>query len=91
MKSVFLATAVAALMSTSVVFTPAVSAPSCAQLWHQRNSIFKDAGLCFRTPKGIRAFGNAGCQYDSEYDLPLSQRDRNRVSEIKRMERMNGC
>jgi hypothetical protein len=46
MKTVLLATAVAALMSISVVLTPALSAPSYAQLWHQRNSICKDAGLC---------------------------------------------
>jgi YARHG domain-containing protein/uncharacterized protein DUF4424 len=47
-----------------------VAALNCDQLWQQRNSIFKGAGYCFHTPRGIRSFGNAGCAYDSEHDLP---------------------
>ena len=66
-------------------------AQSCGQLWYQRNSIYKEAGYCFRTPRAIRAFGNAGCSYDSEYDVPLSPRQRQRVNDIKAMERDLGC
>jgi YARHG domain len=40
-----------------------------------RNSIFKAAGFCFKTSRGIGAFGNAGCLYDNEYDVPSSQKD----------------
>jgi hypothetical protein len=64
---------------------------SCSELWYERNNIFKDAGYCFNTRRAIRAFGNAGCSYDSEYDLPLSDRDRQRVNAIKRIEREKGC
>ena len=64
---------------------------SCSELWYERNNIFKDAGYCFKTPRAIRTFGNAGCAYDSEYDVPLSERDRQRVNAIKRIEREKGC
>ena len=46
------------------------------QLWYQRNRMFKAAGYCFHTPLAIRFFGNAGCSHDSQYELPLSDRDR---------------
>jgi len=36
----------------------------CDQLWFGRNSIFKVAGYCFKTPRAIAAFGNAGCLSD---------------------------
>ncbi|MGY2047124.1 YARHG domain-containing protein [Methylobacterium sp. JK268] len=66
-------------------------AQGCEELWFQRNRIFKEAGYCFRTPRGIRAFGNAGCSYDDEGDVPLSARQREVVTEIRRAERMLGC
>ena len=77
---------VIALMATS-----AANAYSCNQLWNARNTIFKDAGYCFHTQRGIRAFGNAGCQYDSQSDVPLSDRDRDRVNAIQRSETLQGC
>ncbi|WP_244424050.1 YARHG domain-containing protein [Methylobacterium sp. GXF4] len=43
----------------------------CEELWSERNAIFKAAGYCFRTPQAIQAFGNAGCQFDDEADVPL--------------------
>lgn len=64
---------------------------SCPQLWLQRNSIFKAAGYCFHTPRGIRTFGNAGCAYDDERDVPLSDRDRQTINTIQQIERMKGC
>ena len=39
----------------------------------------------------IRAFGNAGCMYDNEADVPLSEKGRQQVAEITRMEREAGC
>ncbi|HET6377660.1 MAG TPA: YARHG domain-containing protein [Methylocella sp.] len=66
-------------------------AMSCSELWHQRNSIFKAAGYCFHTPRAIRAFGNAGCAYDSESDVPLSDRDRQYIRAIRAAERTKGC
>ena len=66
-------------------------AQSCGDLWYERNAIYKDAGYCFNTPRGIRTFGNAGCQYDNVNDVPLSANSRARIAEIVRMERGYGC
>lgn len=68
-----------------------VAPSSCDDLWYERNAIFKSAGYCFRTPRGIRAFGNAGCQYDDEADVPLSIRQRQQVTQIRATERRLGC
>lgn len=64
---------------------------SCAELWYERNSYYKEAGYCFRTARGIRAFGNSGCQHDDINDVPLSARARAAVADIQRMERAKGC
>jgi YARHG domain len=63
----------------------------CAELWRNRNQIYKEQGYCFRTPRAIRAFGNAGCRYDEIADVPLSANQRREVSEIQRYERIRGC
>jgi hypothetical protein len=64
---------------------------SCDSLWYARNSIYKDAGYCFKTSRGIREFGNAGCAYDDVNDVPLSSRDTREVQRIVRMEKRMGC
>lgn len=64
---------------------------SCGELWYARNEIYKAGGYCFRTQRGIRAFGNAGCQYDDVNDVPLSANQRREVAEIQRWERIKGC
>lgn len=64
---------------------------SCEELWSERNAIFKAVGYCFRTSQAIRAFGNAGCQFDDEADVPLSTRQREQVAQIRAMERQLGC
>jgi hypothetical protein len=66
-------------------------AQSCDGLWYERNAIYKRAGYCFKTSRAISTFGNAGCTYDSEYDLPLTPRQRARIAAIVRMERESGC
>jgi hypothetical protein len=66
-------------------------AQSCQELWYERNSYYKDAGYCFKTARAIRAFGNAGCQYDNERALPLSASVRARINQIVRVERALGC
>lgn len=70
--------------------TPAV-AQSCEDLWYQRNEIYKAQGYCFRTQRGISAFGNAGCQYDNVEDVPLSANQRRVIADIQRVERTRGC
>ena len=64
---------------------------SCDALWLQRNSIFKSAGYCFKTPRGISAFGNAGCRFDDIHELPLSDIDRANIENISREEALKGC
>ncbi|BAT60985.1 hypothetical protein GJW-30_1_03535 [Variibacter gotjawalensis] len=83
--------ALAASSLISLLAPPARAQDPCDDLWLERNSIYKRAGYCFKTARAIRQFGNAGCQYDDERDLPMSQRDRNRVAYIVQQERAYGC
>jgi hypothetical protein len=76
---------------TSVAFSQNPYRMGCSELWYERNKIFKDAGYCFTTARAIRAFGNAGCAYDSQEDVPLSDRDRQYVNMLQRIEREKGC
>jgi hypothetical protein len=62
----------------------------CFDLWVQRNSIYKAYGYCFKTQKAINYFGNAGCQYDYEGDIPFSHADKATVLAIKKRERALG-
>lgn len=60
---------------------------SCAQLWHERNSIFAAAGYCFKSRRARRMFGT-GC-FAPFGKLHIGQRST--VSNIKRVERAKGC
>jgi hypothetical protein len=84
--SVALATAVAGFAATS-----AQAQDVCQQLWVARNSIYKAAGYCFKTQRAIGYFGNGGCIYDREGDVPLSRGDRARINDIQAQERRYGC
>jgi hypothetical protein len=68
-----------------------ISALSCSELWFHRNSIFKSTGYCFHTQRAIRVFGNAWCEYDSEHDVPLSDRNRRAINAIQQVERKKRC
>lgn len=63
----------------------------CRDLWYRRNAAYKEAGYCFRTADAIRAFGNAGCQYDDMASVPLSPGARRMVADIVEQEREAGC
>jgi hypothetical protein len=63
----------------------------CRSLWVERTAIYKDAGLCFKTARAIEYFGNAGCRYDHEADVPLSPRAIARIEELTAQERANRC
>lgn len=39
---------------------PTLAGDPCESLWYQRNKIYAKAGYCFKTAKGIAAFGK-GC------------------------------
>jgi len=64
---------------------------TCDQLWLGRNSIFKEAGYCFKTPRAIAAFGNAGCLYDDIAAVRLSVENENLSAAIQRAEQANAC
>jgi hypothetical protein len=82
----------AAIAATSLAITVSTAhAQSCYDLWVQRNSVYKEAGYCFKTPRAIRYFGNAGCTYDNEADVPLSPGERGQIASITGMERRAGC
>lgn len=66
-------------------------AESCDDLWYARNEIYKAQGYCFRTRRGIEAFGNAGCQYDNADEVPLSAAQRRTIADIQREERARRC
>ncbi|KMO30285.1 hypothetical protein VQ02_28240 [Methylobacterium variabile] len=66
-------------------------AQSCDEFWYQRNMIYKEAGYCFKTAAAIKNFGNAGCKYDDQADVPLSARDRAEIANIRAMERAKRC
>lgn len=63
----------------------------CFELWVERNSVYKRNGYCFKTSRAIAYFGNAGCQYDREADVPLSAAERRAVARIRAEERALGC
>jgi YARHG domain len=70
---------------------PVDNSKECDRLYVARNTIFKDAGLCFTRAAAIKTFGNAGCQYDRAADLPISQNDRLKVRKIVSQEASLGC
>lgn len=64
---------------------------SCQALWEVRNWIYKERGYCFKTPKAIKAFGNAGCLYDDIEQVPLNQFEAYNVKAVKKAEANKGC
>jgi YARHG domain len=88
----FVTAFVLAAMLAGLVPSPAkAQGDACFRLWVQRNSIYKAHGYCFKTSKAIRYFGNAGCRYDYEGDVPLSPGERARIADIQAEERDMGC
>lgn len=63
----------------------------CDILWQIRNQIYQENGYCFRTPRAIGAFGNAGCRFDDINAVPLNRYERANVATVARVERMKGC
>jgi len=63
----------------------------CFELWVARNAIFKARGYCFKTSRAISYFGNAGCRYDYEGDVPLTPNDRALVAAYKARSQALGC
>ncbi len=69
----------------------ALSALSCGDLWHRRNSIYARNGYCFKTERGIRVFGNKNCRFNNDELVPLSDAEREEVRTIRDIEQQKGC
>ncbi len=91
MRLITIAAAAVVAAATLGAGVPAARAQNCFGLWVERNAIYKRAGYCFKTARAIRHFGNAGCEYDNQADVPLSPRERRRVARIVRLEEELGC
>jgi hypothetical protein len=63
----------------------------CDQLWFGRNSVFKEAGYCFKTQRAIAAFGNAGCRYDDVSVVILTLENQSFVQAAQNFERAKSC
>lgn len=89
--------AILSLAAASIASIPAQAgdiqgdAYSCQELWVMRNQIFKNAGYCFKTQKAISYFGNGGCVYQDQDDVPLSAMDKIVIRDAKKSEARQGC
>ena len=64
---------------------------SCGDLWYRRNEIFARNGYCFKTDRAIRVFGNQGCRFYVESDVPMSRAEREEVEILRALERRKDC
>ena len=86
-----LSTTAAALAVAAALGATTAHAQSCHSLWVERNSYYQRAGYCFRTPRAIAYFGNAGCYIVNEAQLRFPPGVWARILEIRRIERARGC
>jgi hypothetical protein len=63
----------------------------CDQLWTVRNGIFAARGYCFHTERGKAEFGNDGCRYPVQEDVPLNDHERANIRIIQSIEQRRGC
>jgi hypothetical protein len=89
MRSLSIAAAVLAL--ATALEAPAAWAEDCQSLWVERNSYYKDYGYCFKTRDAISHFGNGGCYINNEGDIRFPSSIRDRIEQIRRIERSLGC
>jgi hypothetical protein len=64
---------------------------SRGDLWYRRNEIFARNGYCFKTDRALRVFGNQGCRFYVEGDVPISRAEREEVEIIQAIERRKSC
>lgn len=97
MKTLLMSAVAAAVLMPAIFPTAATAgdvqgdAYDCGELYVMRNQIYRDAGYCFKTAKAIKQFGNAGCQYDSLGDVPLSANQRSTIKDIRKSEKRQSC
>jgi hypothetical protein len=72
--------------------TPVQSAPSCDELWYQRNLYFARGGYCFGSARGQAAFGHLACTPGlASSQVPLSSQDKAVIAAIQAREAAQGC
>lgn len=64
---------------------------SCGSLWLVRNTIYDEAGLCFKTAAGKAQFDNSDCFVDNPANVKLNRFERANVETIRQVERQKGC
>jgi len=63
----------------------------CEQLYTVRNGIYASRGYCFKTGRGQEEFGNEGCTYTDQDQVPLNDYERANVRLIQAIEKRRGC
>jgi hypothetical protein len=76
---------------SSVAAQDDLGSMSCGDLWYRRNEIFARNGYCFKTDRAMRVFGNQGCRFYVEADVPMSRTEREEVEILRAIERRRGC
>lgn len=64
---------------------------SCEDLWILRNSIWNDAGYCFKTERAVKAFGTHNCRYPDQSAVPLNDYQRANAKTILAVETAHNC
>lgn len=72
-------------------FSAQAQSLECEQLWYERNLVFAEGGLCYRSRLGASLFGDLPCTLQRSGDVFLNQEDRQIVSSIQAREQALGC
>lgn len=64
---------------------------SCDDLWIVRNTIYYEAGYCFKTDAALDYFGDDQCEYDDAEDLSFSTFEQRNINTIVAVEKQKGC
>lgn len=65
---------------------PVQRAPTCDELWYQRNAIYDAAGYCFQTARAQQVFDNTGCTGGTPSGSAMRE-----VERIIGLEQQYGC
>ena len=73
------------LLEHQALQQPRFAKAELRRLWFVRNAILDDHNYCFKTEKGISAFGNDGCAFHDIADLDLNGFERFNLTAIQKM------
>ncbi len=69
----------------------ALGSATCEELYLARNAIYYANGYCFKTQRAIATFGNDGCRWRNDGDVPFTRLERANIDSITAVERRSGC